>query len=130
MVSTSKPVKVRSFANWPLCSGEACHGGMVRATTCLAMALAHGRTSGKLVSAIGAIIPPMLLPLERWHFWQFSCKMGWTSLWNVGFATGTPSANATPPMTANPSASAAQVPIFLTRIDSFSLISFRLLLLV
>src|SRR5580658_930224 len=74
-VSTSAGLSVRSLAKWPY---SANHGGIFLVTTATFMALAHGRASWYVISDIGATSP------GRWQPWQFFCRMGRTSLLNVG----------------------------------------------
>src|SRR5471030_1283605 len=54
-----------------------CHGGICRAPTREAIALAHGRASSYVISDIGAMLS------GRWHPSHFCWKMGATSFVNV-----------------------------------------------
>src|SRR5262249_29903633 len=72
IVAISASDRLGSFENVPTW-GSAPHGGITRATTFCLTARAHGRTSSKLVSAIGAIAP------GRWHSTQLLYKIGATS---------------------------------------------------
>src|SRR5215510_4613353 len=83
MASTSFCERRRSLDHWP-CAGSACHGGISRRATFSRMDLAHGRTSLKLISDIGAISP------GRWQLMQFLTRIGAMSLLNVGAAASAP----------------------------------------
>src|SRR6185437_1795346 len=67
----------RSLAKWPYC-GSANQGGMIFCCTASLMATAQGRVSSYVSIENGPASP------GRWQFWQFFCKMGATSLVNVG----------------------------------------------
>src|SRR5436190_7268776 len=54
-----------------------CHGGIERAATRVLIERAHGRTSSKVRSDIGAICPGL------WHVTQDRCRMGATSFVKV-----------------------------------------------
>src|SRR5258708_3556158 len=75
-VSISCLLSERSSAKCPYC-GSANHGGIFLVTTSDLIALAHGRASLYEINENGAISP------GRWHSWQWLCRMGATSLWNV-----------------------------------------------
>ena len=59
-----------------------CQGGISRLVTLVLIERAHGRTSAKVISDIGAGVP------GRWHAWQERCMIGSTSLVKVGEDAG------------------------------------------
>ena len=75
MVSICSSVSEGSFLKcWMPTVRSRCQGGMVRVSTRCLMAFAQGRASSNVTKDMGAIAP------ARWHSWQWSCRIGATSL--------------------------------------------------
>jgi hypothetical protein len=68
---------MRALEKCPTC-GSAYHGGIIFCDTASLIAPAHGRTSSYVSIENGPASP------GRWQLWQFFCRIGATSLVNVG----------------------------------------------
>src|SRR5580658_9728681 len=76
-VRISATDKERSFEKWPYC-GSANQGGIIFCVTTILMVGAQGLVCSKVSIEKGAASP------GRWQVWQCFCKIGATSLVNVG----------------------------------------------